>query len=461
MRVRGRPRSDLTAFGLALAIVLLTTARTSHEEAIPPIVQQREAALRTLAAALRPTTPTMALPDMPAEEASAFQLASLGPAPEVTGTLQPDLRTGQALREPLAIVFPVVNRAAKGDRLPPGDAPGQPSPPVGPEAPPLPFEPDPATAFEQAGEASAEPDVEAEIDAAARYEPFPEYDIAMSLELHPRLPLDDLSAPVTLGGSQPDISLLAMANDPDPTERTARIYFGAGPLSFSLGSIEPWAAGEEPILMLPRSNDPDLKRAALSPLPDPERGTQPAGESVAGKGEVTGEGRRPRSPAERLELDGKAREKAERCLANAVYFESRGEAVRGQLAVAQVVINRVFSGYYPTDVCGVVYQNAHRRLACQFTFACDGHADTVSEPDPYRRARIIAKAALDGRFWLTEVGKATHYHAYWVRPWWVRTMRRHTKIGVHTFYRPQKWGDGEDAPTWGTAAATTELATRL
>ena len=55
--------------------------------------------------------------------------------------------------------------------------------------------------------------------------------------------------------------------------------------------------------------------------------------------------------------------------------------MRGQIAVAQVVLNRVFSPFYPNDVCGVVYQNANRHLGCQFTFACDGIPDVITEPD--------------------------------------------------------------------------------
>ena len=95
----------------------------------------------------------------------------------------------------------------------------------------------------------------------------------------------------------------------------------------------------------------------------------PRNETIAAKGQVTGKDHRPMSPAERLGLIGAARAKHERCLADAVYFEARAEPVRGQMAVAQVVINRVFSGYYPNNICGVVYQNAHRHLRCQFTFA--------------------------------------------------------------------------------------------
>jgi spore germination cell wall hydrolase CwlJ-like protein len=182
---------------------------------------------------------------------------------------------------------------------------------------------------------------------------------------------------------------------------------------------------------------------------------------VAGKGEVTGEGHRPKSPAERLGLDEKARPRAEKCLANAVYFEARGEPVRGQIAVAQVVMNRVFSGYYPSTVCGVVYQNANHHLACQFTFACDGIPDVITEPEAWIRAKQIAAATLDGRLWLPEIGKATHYHAYWVHPAWVRTMHKLCRIGVHTFYRPRRWGDGAEAPSWGTARETTDVVSKL
>jgi spore germination cell wall hydrolase CwlJ-like protein len=212
--------------------------------------------------------------------------------------------------------------------------------------------------------------------------------------------------------------------------------------------------------MVPRAPDPDIKRSALAALPEADD-PDVKGESIAGKGEVTGREGRPKSPAERLGLIGKTREKAEKCLANAVYFESRGEAVRGQIAVAQVVLNRAFSGYYPGDVCGVVYQNAHRHLACQFTFACDGIPDVISEAEPWERAKRVAKATLDGKIWLPEIGKATHYHAYWVKPWWVRSMRNLSKIGVHSFYRPHRWGDGADAPSWGSAVATAEAAAQL
>jgi spore germination cell wall hydrolase CwlJ-like protein len=112
-------------------------------------------------------------------------------------------------------------------------------------------------------------------------------------------------------------------------------------------------------------------------------------------------------------------------------------------------MNRVFSPFYPKTVCGVVYQNAHRHLSCQFTFACDGIPDVVTEPDAWARAQRIARDVLDGKLWMPEVAKSTHYHAYWVHPDWVNEMRKIYRLGVHTFYRPRNWGDGADEPSWG------------
>ena len=158
--------------------------------------------------------------------------------------------------------------------------------------------------------------------------------------------------------------------------------------------------------------------------------------------------RPPPTPAQRLDLDSKGRARAELCLAKAIYFEARGEPVRGQIAVAQVVMNRVFSPYYPNDVCGVVYQNASHHLACQFTFACDGKSKAITEHFAWARAKRIAKQTLDGRIWEPDVAKATHYHAVYVRPIWTREMKRLAHYGVHTFYRPWRWGDGSKEVEW-------------
>ena len=250
-------------------------------------------------------------------------------------------------------------------------------------------------------------------------------------------------------------------DDSNSVERLGRLYFGNNPVGEAAGSIQPWPADAELLIEAPPANDPDIKRSALTPpaddydfespeplLPEKSDAKAPAaaGQTVAAKGEVTGPGKRPKTPVERLGLDARQRAKAEKCLAEAVYFESRGEPKRGQIAVAQVVMNRVFSGFYPTNVCGVVYQNANRKLACQFTFACDNVPDVVEEPDMWAQAKQIARDMLDGKLWLPEIGYSTHYHAYWVHPSWVNEMRRMHKIGVHSFYRPRAWGDGSELP---------------
>jgi spore germination cell wall hydrolase CwlJ-like protein len=240
--------------------------------------------------------------------------------------------------------------------------------------------------------------------------------------------------------------------------RTTRLYFGVDN-NEGHAVLAPWAPGEEPVASAPYADLAD-REAALETERDFSAHSG-AGETIAAKGEVTGAEQRPKSPAEMLGLAGAAREKSEKCLTEAIYFEARGEPVRGQMAVAQVVMNRVFSGYYPNNVCGVVYQNADHHLGCQFTFACDGVREVVDEPDAWDRARRIARDTLDGKLWLDEIGKATHYHAYWVHPSWVHEMLKLNKIGVHTFYRPRNWGDGADAPVWGDAKETNAEAGKL
>jgi spore germination cell wall hydrolase CwlJ-like protein len=252
----------------------------------------------------------------------------------------------------------------------------------------------------------------------------------------------------------------------NPAINTARLYFGAGSMDAPLGTLDRSLLEVEAAQPAVATTSPhvEIKQSVLAPAsapdqPPPAENASRGGESTATKGGA--DSHRLPSPAERLRLSDKARARAERCLANAVYFESRGEPVRGQIAVAQVVMNRVFSDFYPDNVCDVVYQNARRHLACQFTFACDGIPDVVTEPEAWRRATRIAKDMLDGKLWLDEVGKATHYHAYWVRPSWVHEMKKLYKLGVHTFYRPRAWGNGADEPNWGDAKTTAVLAKTL
>ena len=131
--------------------------------------------------------------------------------------------------------------------------------------------------------------------------------------------------------------------------------------------------------------------------------------------------------------EGAAREK--RCLAEAVYFEARSEPVAGQAAVAQVVLNRVRSGLYPSSICGVVYQNRRHYNACQFSFACEGRALRVTEPDAWRTAVKVADDVASGATYLSDVGGATHYHANYVRPRWARSLVKMDVIGHHVFYK--------------------------
>ena len=220
---------------------------------------------------------------------------------------------------------------------------------------------------------------------------------------------------------------------------SAQTNFRSGVTVLSSG-LQRWTPGAEPV-MATTSSEQDIKLSALEEPAEDSAG----GQSAAAKDDTS----RLQSPAQRLGLEGKPRARAEKCLADAVYFEARGEPLRGQEAVAQVVMNRVFSGYYPNNVCGVVYQNAGRYLACQFTFACEHkNLDRIDEPDMWVQAKQIAKDTLDGKIWLPDIGYATHYHAYWVRPSWVHEMTKLYKLGVHTFYRPRAWGNGNDEPSW-------------
>jgi len=123
------------------------------------------------------------------------------------------------------------------------------------------------------------------------------------------------------------------------------------------------------------------------------------------------------------------------CLAQAVYFEARGESYRGQVAVAQVVMNRLAHPLYPKSICKVVFQDSWRRNACQFSFACDGHPEVVTERQPWAQAEEIAAKVASGELYLTEVGNATHYHATYVYPDWAPRLKRVTKIGMHIFYK--------------------------
>lgn len=172
-------------------------------------------------------------------------------------------------------------------------------------------------------------------------------------------------------------------------------------------------------------------RVALTP----SRRSAAEGETVAARGDLDGDGAIETRLSHRVYIPEAELAKAEQCLAEAIYFEARGEPREGQYAVAQVVMNRVRSGYYPSDVCGVVYQNRNRLNACQFSFACDRIPDRVTNKHAWNIATAIARDVTRGGAWLPEIGDATHYHATYVRPNWLRDMVKEDRIGRHIFYR--------------------------
>lgn len=133
-------------------------------------------------------------------------------------------------------------------------------------------------------------------------------------------------------------------------------------------------------------------------------------------------------------------EKEQKCLAEAIYFEAITEPLKGQAAVAQVVLNRVRNPAFPNTICGVVFQNEDWRNRCQFSFACDRIPDIIWSRSRFEAAKEVALAVTAGKIYLKEVGDSTHYHAVYVRPNWARTMKRVSRIGLHIFYRTYRGG---------------------
>ncbi len=120
------------------------------------------------------------------------------------------------------------------------------------------------------------------------------------------------------------------------------------------------------------------------------------------------------------------------CLAQTVYHEARGEGVDGQVAVAEVVLNRVEDPRFPQTVCAVVTEG--NRNGCQFSWTCDGRSDKAQDRAAWAEAAKIARAMLDGAPRLLTDG-ATFFHTRAVRPSWSKRFERTARIGAHTFYR--------------------------
>ena len=138
------------------------------------------------------------------------------------------------------------------------------------------------------------------------------------------------------------------------------------------------------------------------------------------------------------------------CLALNTYHEAKNQSLVGQVATAQVVMNRVADDRYPNTVCEVVKQGPHRpswenpekeypiRHRCQFSWYCDGKPDIPKNEKAWRKAQDVAFLVLYNKINLDVTEGATHYHATYVRPAWARTKTRTTRIEKHIFYRWEK-----------------------
>ncbi len=123
-----------------------------------------------------------------------------------------------------------------------------------------------------------------------------------------------------------------------------------------------------------------------------------------------------------------------KCLSEALYFEARGEDLWGQMAVAEVILNRVDSPRYPDSICAVVREGAGRLNRCQFSYYCDGKVETITNQTAYERIKKVAAMMIEGRARVL-TGGAVFYHNETVTPSWVSAMVQTTVIGDHIFYR--------------------------
>ena len=130
------------------------------------------------------------------------------------------------------------------------------------------------------------------------------------------------------------------------------------------------------------------------------------------------------------------------CLAVAIYFEARSEPIAGQLAVVQVVLNRVADERYPDTVCEVItegptYPSGHPvRDKCQFSFWCDGKPEDIHDYEAWQTALRVATIATETSALPIDISEgAMFYHATSVSPSWRHTMQMTARIGQHIFYR--------------------------
>lgn len=142
------------------------------------------------------------------------------------------------------------------------------------------------------------------------------------------------------------------------------------------------------------------------------------------------------------QFDGPSEENELECLAKNIYFESRDQTLRGQIAIALVTMNRVNSKYYPSSVCGVVKQAIHypgtntpKRYKCQFSWYCDGKSDRPKDLKAYDQAIQVASSILDKDGGQIDdfTNGSLNYHANYVYPYWAKGMKVVARVGDHVF----------------------------
>ena len=138
------------------------------------------------------------------------------------------------------------------------------------------------------------------------------------------------------------------------------------------------------------------------------------------------------------------------CLALNTYHEAKNQSMIGQIATAQVVMNRVMDDRYPNTVCEVVKQGPTRpswkdpnkripvKHKCQFSWYCDGKSDVPKNKKAWKKAQDYASLVLSNRIYIDVTEGATHYHATYVKPAWAKTKTRTARIETHIFYRWEK-----------------------
>ena len=138
------------------------------------------------------------------------------------------------------------------------------------------------------------------------------------------------------------------------------------------------------------------------------------------------------SPYPHYFADLKAKDR--QCLAEAIYYEARGEPVAGQISVAQVVLNRTLAGSWPRTVCEVTHQGVENGEKCQFSYACQRRMLTAPFGDAWDNALGLAGEILQGGAWLEEMLDATHFHRSDLKPVWRLSLVEVGRFGRHTFY---------------------------